>query len=647
LTVFLLAIILCAGPLILGAMRLWIELPLLGAVALLLVIQGLRLTASPLPNETRRIDAIDFSVVLFVLYAVVRWLTSPAEYFSRIEVLDVVAYAGIFFTCRYGMANRRHCLALLLLLVMLGVGETAFGYYLSHHSDPTEPAAQWLPFGPAEQMHIGFFPRWVGTYASSDHYACLLVIALGAALALGSFSKLSWPFRIVLFYAAALMMIGLMYSASRGSLIAFVAAVGALVIFGLRHGTMRWWVPVCGALIFLLFSAFLFSLSPLFRHRIEEGKNVVTGGKFDKYERVQLAWDGLRMAHDHPVFGTGPGTFVFVHPRYQDKTFEWEHVLAHDDYLNCLDDYGLVGLALALFFVAAVTLKFFQPLWVDNRWQDRALVATGFAAWVGVLIDSWVDYNLHVPANALLLFALTGLAMGRIKMENGPATWSTISLLRCGRWLGWGVVAASLVYGAEIARTAISNGLYETALVLSESAPIGESVPAAEQALTYDSGNEQALMLLGDLERDETARQTDPASRKAEGEKALDAYARALRANSLDDAARVGVAMTLDLLHRYPEALTWYRVALAEQPHNGRFWIPLGDHFQAQGLWQPAEESYLQASKTHLMWAEGEQAERQLRTRPEMKGIPVPPPEANPLVSSPEESELAPKPPAH
>jgi hypothetical protein len=90
-TTFLLAVILVTGPLILGADRLWIELPLLAAVALLLVVQGLRLVAVPLPGVLRQADAIDLSAILFVIYAAIRWMTSPSEYFSRIEVMEVAA----------------------------------------------------------------------------------------------------------------------------------------------------------------------------------------------------------------------------------------------------------------------------------------------------------------------------------------------------------------------------------------------------------------------------------------------------------------------------------------------------------------------------------------------------------------------------
>jgi O-antigen ligase len=532
-TTFLLAVILVTGPLILGAVRLWIELPLLGVVALLLLVQGLRLAVRP-PGAQSGADAIDLSVALFVLYAIARWLTSPAEYVSRIEAMDVVAYAGVFFTCRYGMANRKYGMALLYLLVLLGVGETAFGYYLSNHLD-------WFPFGPAEQLQLYYAPRWVGTYESPNHYASLLVMAIGAALALGSFSKLAWPLRIILIYVAIMMMVGVMCSGSRGSWIALLAAIVALVILGIRNGTMPWWVPVMGALALVLVSGFLFSVSPLVRDRLVDAQSQIFGGRLGDNPRVQLSVDALWIAHDHPLFGAGPGTFVFVHPHYQDSAFASKVELTHDDYLNCLADYGLVGFGLAMFFVAAVTLKFFCPLGVDHRWQDRVLVVTGFAAWVALLVHSVIDFNLHIPANALVLFSLTGLALGRLKEEK-KRHWSILSLAPLGRWLGSGVALLSLVYGVQVARTALSDRAYEKALARGDEAPFSDDIASAKEALRYDPGNVQALVFLGDSYRSQAALQKEDTDRQREEKMALDAYQKALRANPLDASVEVRIA---------------------------------------------------------------------------------------------------------
>ena len=162
------------GPVVLGAARLWIKLPLLGLTAALLFVQGLRL-AQNLPRRQRRIDAIDWAVIFFALYTIVRWLTSPTEYFSRIEALEIVGYAGIFFTCRYGMMHRKYALLLLYLLVVLGAGEAVYGYWLSNHLD-------FFLFGPAEKLQLHYAPRWLGTYGCPNHYGGLLVMGVGAAL---------------------------------------------------------------------------------------------------------------------------------------------------------------------------------------------------------------------------------------------------------------------------------------------------------------------------------------------------------------------------------------------------------------------------------------------------------------------------------
>ena len=128
----------------------------------------------------------------------------------------------------------------------------------------------WFPFRPGEQTQFDYGSRWVGTYESPNHYASLLVMAIVAALALGSFSKLAWPVRIVLFYVALMMMVGVTYSGSRGSWIALLAAIGALVVVGIRNGTMRWWVPVTGAALLIVVAGFLFSLSPVVAKRLDD-----------------------------------------------------------------------------------------------------------------------------------------------------------------------------------------------------------------------------------------------------------------------------------------------------------------------------------------------------------------------------------------
>jgi O-antigen ligase len=614
-TLLLLLVILLTGPLVLGAARLWIELPLLGLVAFLLLIQGFRLSAEPRIGETRQVDAIDLSVLIFVGYALVRWLTSPTEYFSRIEAMDIVAYAGVFFTCRYGLAQRKIGLALIFMLAGLGVFETGFGYYLHSHPD-------FFPFGPTEQLQFVYAPRWVGTYGCPNHYGGLLVMAIGAALALGCLSKLAWPARIVFIYLAAVIMIGVMYSISRGSALALIGSIIALMIFGLRHGTVSKWLPIVGALFIVLTAGALFSLSSDVRDRFWGAVKTVQTGTLNTYCRYELAQDALHIAHDHPLFGTGPATFVFIHPRYQDSTFTRKAVLTHDDYLNCLDDYGIIGFGVAMFFVAAVTLKFFQPLRAENRWQDRVMIGTAFAAWGALLIHSTVDFNLHIPANALMFFALIGLGLGRMNRDETGEHWSVISLVPLGRWLGWALVLFSLGYGFLVGKSAVGDILYEQAYAQALDIPTSESIQQVEEALRYDPGNAQALVFLGDLHRYRASRKDNLEDRASEGQLALEAYRRALQANPLDDTIEARMGMTFEAMMRYSEAFFCYKAAVTAQPYNGQFWYWLGNDYWDRGMTDKAQEAYERAAQCPHGNEGSEEAIQELHAVPGTQDLP-------------------------
>jgi O-antigen ligase len=618
-TVVLLLGILFTGPLILGGARLWIQLPLLEVTAFLMLVQAARIGFRA--DGAIRIDVIDLAVVAFTFYAIARWLTSPTEYYSRLEILNVVGYATIFLTCRHGLVRRTHGLLLLLLLVLLGIFEFGFGYYLSAHLD-------WCPFGPDETLHQHYAPRWVGTYGCPNHYGAILYMAMGTALAWGSFSKLSWPARIILFYVAAVMMAGVICSASRGSLLGACAAIVALTIFGVRYGMVRWWGPVIGGVVMLGFGGLALSQAAVIQSRLGEAQQIISQGNLQTYIRVVLARDALRIAHDYPLLGTGPATFIFIHPRYQDIHFSHRAVLAHDDYLNCLADYGGIGFTIALVFVVAVTIKFFRRPRGASRWQDRVLLTAGFTAWIGLLFHSFVDFNMHVPANAFMVLALTGMGLRRFSSEpDQPRAGLTLPRIP----LACGVAIFALAFGAVVGRTAISDLIFEHANSRSSDALPTDTISGARAALAVDPGNVPAMILLGDMYRMEAVHHDDIDGRLGNGQQALAAYQSAARANPLDDTITASLGLTYDIMYRYPEAYFCYANALAHQPYDGQFWFRLGNHFWQTNMLEKAEQAYHMGLACPNGADENVEPAQDIRGYLAAQGIPLPPPGADPL----------------
>jgi tetratricopeptide (TPR) repeat protein len=352
---------------------------------------------------------------------------------------------------------------------------------------------------------------------------------------------------------------------------------------------------------------------------------------FDGYVRYKLARDALHIAHDHPAFGTGPGTFVFVHPRYQDQSFSFKAELTHDDYLNCLADYGLVGFAIAMFFVFAVTLSLWRRLGSDKRWRDRVIVAAGLGAWTSLCIHSLFDFNLHIPANPMILFAMTGLALRAAAPGESPRHWSTLSLSWLGRGTGVIVVVLSVAFGLETARSAASDIAYEQALADAEIDPSTRAIRETQAALDWDPGNAQALTLLGDIYRYRASREKEMADRISEGTLAMAAYQKAIKANPLDDTIEARLGLTFDIMHRFPEAYFCYQQALAERPFDGQFWTSLGNHFWMRGMLFRAEESYHMAARCPRGGEVGASSAAEVGRLLDAAGVPQPPADQNPF----------------
>ncbi len=93
-------------------------------------------------------------------------------------------------------------------------------------------------------------------------------------------------------------------------------------------------------------------------------------------------------------------------------------IYAHNEYLNTLADWGLAGLAI-ITAVAGLILHGAWRAWrsvrrtagdIGRRKSDKAaLVMGGAFGFVALLVHCAVDFDMHIPAVALLAVALMAL----------------------------------------------------------------------------------------------------------------------------------------------------------------------------------------------------------------------------------------------
>jgi O-antigen ligase len=128
-------------------------------------------------------------------------------------------------------------------------------------------------------------------------------------------------------------------------------------------------------------------------------------------QRELAARDTLRIFRDHPWVGIGLGSFEAGFPQY--RTFptdlEWTH--AHNDYAEVLAETGVAGGVLIAYALFLFFRRAFRNLFV-RRWQETEWVQLRAAlGCCGLLVHSFVDFNLHIPANALWFAVSVALAM--------------------------------------------------------------------------------------------------------------------------------------------------------------------------------------------------------------------------------------------
>ena len=96
--------------------------------------------------------------------------------------------------------------------------------------------------------------------------------------------------------------------------------------------------------------------------------------------RIELASNGLEIWKQAPWFGHGPGSFDLEHLRWASWDKGTRAVFTHNDYINTLCDYGVVGFFLVSLFW--IYLVFF--LWHRSRtrlvdcWGDAGACGGGF-----------------------------------------------------------------------------------------------------------------------------------------------------------------------------------------------------------------------------------------------------------------------------
>ncbi len=381
-----------------GAVEAWSEAVLAVGASLLLLWWGALVAF----GQTRSVrwEPVLAPLAALAGYGCLQWLFgwTASPYLTRIEVLKLGALLVLVFLAVQSLRTTGNWLAFAWFLLTLAFVVSLFGI-LQHFT--FNGKLYWL-----RELRYGGIP--FGPYVNRNHFAGLveLIAPLGLSILLLRGVRRDQLPLVALF---TLLPVGALFlAASRGGITSFLSEIAVLgLLIWLRRG-MRRSLAAAAAVVVLAAGV----VAWLGVGRALERFTSLQKLEVSETRRASMVKDSWRIFLDHPVRGTGLGTLPVVYPRYETMYDGKVANHAHNDYVELLAETGIIGGACFAVFLFLLLRGAWRELRVTLNPQDLALRLGALVACAGLLVHSLVDFNLHIPANALLFALLAVLACG-------------------------------------------------------------------------------------------------------------------------------------------------------------------------------------------------------------------------------------------
>lgn len=540
-----------------------------------------------------------FSVLAFAGWLIWREMESPdawlAAGYLRLTVGCLVMY--LLFACV--VTNPFHRLAFVCLLLAAAVFQAGAAAWQFARPE-TGPLLPWL----SEQLRIWYAPKWNhrghGTYLNGNHLIWFLNFAGLMALALTCWGRWGLKTKIVCLYAALAVLAGALVTLSRGGflglgvgLVVFLLLSAQALAVGARNRRIVAVLVVAAAVLAAITTGFsIFKSSFVVQQRVEILVN-------DSYRPVVFE-AVLRQAQLEPLLGTGAGTFLFYGRIYREMISFSDDVYAHNDWAQIAADFGFPALFLLVVVVAlhgAAGLSGLQEVLkkrmaTHSRPQSHAaaLLIGALAALAAFVVHSFFDFNMQIPANALLAAACLGmLANGGVTSGAALVFSSVFRRVAClaagaaGLWLVVLVVnAAPAEYAWLQAENAQMTGRLEDARKLAV-----EGMKAG--------GHDRLERTLGEIYLTAAMGAEQSAERQHWARLAAKAFEGALPGAPLDGRPHLLLAEARVRLEQASE--TRVIEAIRRDPGQGRAYELYAEMLEKKGLLAEAQQMYLVASR--------------------------------------------------
>jgi O-antigen ligase len=436
--------------------------------------------------------------------------------------------------------------------------------------------------------------RSSGTFISPNHLGCFLELALPLGLAYTVMGRVRTLFKIFLGYASLVILVGIATTQSRGTWVATAVALTIFFAVLFLNGTYRlpslvFLVLVLGAVV--LFLPRNYSVENRIKQLLQP-KNVENDVRY-------VLWKPARDLAGKPWFGAGPAHFDIRFRQHRPESVQLRPDRVHNDYLNTLADWGVVGTALVasawalVGFGAWKTWRFVRrtpgDLGGKKTSNKFAFVLGATMALAGILVHSLFDFNMHVPANALFTVVIMALLSAHLRFAS-ERYWVTLGTPSKA------VTTAALCTGLVLIGLAVQRRVPEAmALARAQRSPSfsPQQVDWLKTAYAAEPRNWETAFAIGEGLRIQSAEGAD--TYEALAQEALKWFSTTIKLNRWSSTSYSRAGWCLDWLDRSAEAATHYAKAEELEPNGYVIMANVGYHYIHVGNFAAAKP-YLERS---------------------------------------------------
>jgi O-antigen ligase len=314
---------------------------------------------------------------------------------SVTDFMNYVAYGLLFLIATDLFRNEREIRVLVLSLAILGFALALFGSVQEFTSDGK---LYWVR---TPQNSAGNF----GPYVNRNHYAGVIEMLFPFALVGALKPNLENGKRALLGFAALLMVATVFLCGSRGGFVSVALQMVFLTVL------LLWRSRRIGLVLTLTLG---FLLTGAFGTWLGSDRLIGRLGELQQgngFSRVEIVSDSIRMFKQHPWTGWGLGTFPTVYPKFRTFATDLYVNEAHNDFVQLLVETGILGFVTGITLLIIVFQRGFRQLRnADYRTWRTTAVAASLGGIVGITVHSMFDFNLQIPANALIFYILCAVA---------------------------------------------------------------------------------------------------------------------------------------------------------------------------------------------------------------------------------------------